>query len=70
MSKDDKKELDKAIKSIENEEEYQSAAEEQLLYITEILCAMSGKEYRSFTRYMRCERRARKHLENVSIEVE
>lgn len=70
MTKKEEKELDKAISAVEHDEEYESAAEEQLLYITETLCNMSSKEYRNFIRYMRCERRARKHLEGVSLDVD
>lgn len=66
MTKQEEKELDKAVQLLEDEElaeEYDQA----FLEMIERLCNMDDKDYRQFTRYMRCERRARKHLGSMSF---
>ncbi len=66
MTKQEEKELDKAVQLLENDElteEYDQA----FLEMIERLCDMDDKDYRRFTRYMRCERRARKHLGSMSF---
>lgn len=68
MTKKDEKELDKTIELLENDdlaEEYDQA----FLEMIERLCNMDSKDYRRFIRYMRCERRARKHLGSMSFNV-
>lgn len=66
MTKKDEKELDKTIELLENDdlaEEYDQA----FLEMIERLCNMDDKDYRQFIRYMRYERRARKHLGSMSF---
>lgn len=66
MTKQEEKELDKAVQLLEDDElaeEYDQA----FLEMIERLCNMNNKDYRQFTRYMRCERRARKHLGSMSF---
>lgn len=66
MTKQEEKELDKAVQLLEDDElneEYDQA----FLEMIERLCDMDDKDYRRFTRYMRCERRARKHLGSMSF---
>ena len=66
MTKKDEKELDKTIELLENDDladEY----DEKFLEMVERLCLMSDKDYRNFTRYMRCERRGRKHLAKMGF---
>ena len=66
MTKQEEKELDKAVQLLENDElaeEYDQA----FLEMVERLCDTDDKDYRQFTRYMRCERRARKHLGSMSF---
>ena len=66
MTKQEEKELDKAVQLLEDgelTEEYDQA----FLEMIERLCDMDDKDYRRFTRYMRCERRARKHLGSMSF---
>lgn len=66
MTKQEEKELDKAVQLLENDElaeEYDQA----FLEMVERLCNMDSKDYRRFIRYMRCERRARKHLGSMSF---
>lgn len=66
MTKKDEKELDKTIELLEDDdlaEEYDQA----FLEMVERLCNMDSKDYRRFIRYMRCERRARKHLGSMSF---
>ena len=66
MTKQEEKELDKAVQLLEDDdlaEEYDQA----FLEMVERLCNMDGKDYRRFIRYMRCERRARKHLGSMSF---
>lgn len=66
MTKQEEKELDKAVQLLEDDElaeEYDQA----FLEMVERLCNMNDKDYRQFTRYMRCERRARKHLGSMSF---
>lgn len=66
MTKQDEKELNKAVQLLENDElaeEYDQA----FLEMIERLCGMDNKDYRRFIRYMRCERRARKHLGSMSL---
>ena len=68
MTKNEKEELDAAIEQLEvsdNDEELDQR-EEELIAIVERLCEMNDKDYRKFIRYMRCERRARKHLGSMS----
>ena len=68
MTKNEKEELDAAIEQLEvsdNDEELDQR-EEELITIVERLCEMNAKDYRKFIRYMRCERRARKHLGGMS----
>ena len=68
MTKNEKEELDAAIEHLEvsdNDEELDQR-EEELIAIVERLCEMNDKDYRKFIRYMRCERRARKHLGSMS----
>lgn len=67
-TKEDKEELDAVIEQLEgdvSEEELQER-EEELIAIVERLCEMDDKDYRKFIHYMRCERRARKHLGSMS----
>lgn len=66
MTKQEEKELDKAVQLLENDDladEYDQA----FLEMVERLCNMDSKDYRRFIRYMRCERRARKHLGSMSF---
>lgn len=66
MTKQEEKELDKAAQLLEDDElaeEYDQA----FLEMIERLCNMDSKDYRRFIRYMRCERRARKHLGSMSF---
>lgn len=66
MTKQEEKELDKAVQLLEDDElaeEYDQA----FLEMVERLCNMDSKDYRRFIRYMRCERRARKHLGSMSF---
>lgn len=66
MTKQEEKELDKAVQLLEDDElaeEYDQA----FLEMVERLCNMGSKDYRRFIRYMRCERRARKHLGSMSF---
>lgn len=66
MTKQGEKELDKAVQLLEDDElaeEYDQA----FLEMVERLCNMDSKDYRRFIRYMRCERRARKHLGSMSF---
>jgi len=66
MTKQEEKELDKTVQLLEDDElneEYDQA----FLEMIERLCDMDDKDYRRFTRYMRCERRARKHLGSMSF---
>ena len=66
MTKQEEKELDKAVQLLEDDdlaEEYDQA----FLEMIERLCNMDSKDYRRFIRYMRCERRARKHLGSMSF---
>lgn len=66
MTKQEEKELDKAVHLLEDDElaeEYDQA----FLEMIERLCNMDSKDYRRFIRYMRCERRARKHLGSMSF---
>lgn len=66
MTKQEEKELDKAVQLLEDDElaeEYDQA----FLEMVERLCNMDSKDYRRFIRYMRCERRARKHLGRMSF---
>lgn len=68
MTKNEKEELDAAIEQLEvndNGEELDQR-EEELIAIVERLCEMNDRDYRKFIRYMRCERRARKHLGSMS----
>lgn len=66
MTKKDQEELDSTIEALETEIDDSDEREEELLCITERLCQMDDKDYRKFVRYMRCERRARKHLGSMS----
>ena len=66
MTKKDEKELDKAVELLEDDD-LAEEHEEELFYITERLCSMDSKDYRRFLRYMRNERRARKHLGSMSF---
>lgn len=66
MTKQEEKELDKAVQLLEDDDladEYDQA----FLEMVERLCNMDSKDYRRFIRYMRCERRARKHLGSMSF---
>ena len=66
MTKQEEKELDKAVQLLEDDElaeEYDQA----FLEMIERLCNMDSKDYRRFIRYMRCERRAREHLGSMSF---
>lgn len=66
MTKQEEKELDKAVQLLEDDElaeEYDQA----FLEMVERLCNMDSKDYRRSIRYMRCERRARKHLGSMSF---
>lgn len=66
MTKQEEKELGKAVQLLENDElaeEY----DQNFIEMIERLCAMDSKDYRQFLRYMRCERRARKHLGSMSF---
>ena len=67
MKKKDEKELDKTIELLENDDLAEQHDDDLICGITERLCEMSDKDYRKFTRYMRCERRARKHLGSMSF---
>lgn len=66
MTKKEEKELDKAVELLEDDK-LAEQHEEELFYITERLCSMDSKDYRHFLRYMRNERRARKHLGSMSF---
>ena len=66
MTKQEEKELDKAVQLLEDDDladEYDQA----FLEMVERLCNMDSKDYRRFIRYMRCARRARKHLGSMSF---
>lgn len=67
MTKQEKEaELNKAVELLENDD-LAEQHDEELYYITERLCEMQDKDYRRFLRYMRNERRARKHLGSMSF---
>ena len=66
MTKKDQDLLDSTIEELERTEDEDIAREDELIYMTERLCQMDSKDYRHFMRYMRCERRARKHLGSMS----
>lgn len=66
MTKKDQALLDSTIEALERTDEDEAERADDLIYITERLCAMSREDYKHFTRYMRWERRARKHLGSMS----
>jgi hypothetical protein len=66
MTKKDQEELDSTIEALETENDDSAEREEELSCIIERLCDMDDRDYRKFVRYMRCERRARKHLGSMS----
>lgn len=66
MTKKDQDLLDSTIEDLERSEEEDQDREDEMIYMTERLCAMSKSDYRHFIRYMRWERRARKHLGSMS----
>lgn len=67
MTKQEKEaELNKAVELLENDD-LAEQHDEELYYITERLCEMQDKDYRHFLRYMRNERKARKHLGSMSF---
>lgn len=67
MTKHEKEaELNKAVELLENDD-LAEQHDEELYYITERLCEMQDKDYRHFLRYMRNERKARKHLGSMSF---
>lgn len=66
MTKKDQDLLDTTIEQLERSDEENEAREDELIYMTERLCAMSKSDYKHFIRYMRWERRARKHLGSMS----
>ena len=67
MTKQEKEaELNKAVELLENDD-LAEHHDEELYYITERLCEMQDKDYRHFLRYMRNERKARKHLGSMSF---
>ena len=66
MTKNDKDELDAAIEQLESKDENFEQREEELVGIVNRLCEMDDKDYRKFIRYMRCERKAQKHLGSMS----
>lgn len=67
MTKQEKEaELNKAVELLENDD-LAEQHDEELYYITERLCEMQDKDYKHFLRYMRNERKARKHLGSMSF---
>lgn len=68
MTKQEQDLLDSTIEELERTTDEEVSREDELIYMTERLCAMSKSDYRHFLRYMRYERRARKHLGDMSLE--
>ena len=66
MTKQEEKKLDKAVQLLENDD-LAEKHDEEFDAMVERLCDMDDRDYRKFTRYMRCERRARKHLGSMSF---
>jgi len=66
MTKQEEAELNKTVELLEDDD-LAEQHDEELYYITERLCDMRDKDYRRFLRYMRNERRARKHLGSMSF---
>ena len=66
MTKNEKDELNAAIEQLEGPDDSEER-EEELIAVIERLCEMGDGDYRRFIRYMRCERRARKHLGSMSF---
>lgn len=68
MTKNDEAELAKAINDVEHsdDDEYSTQRAEEIDWVIERLCDMDDKDYRKFIRSMHYERKARKHLGNLS----
>lgn len=66
MTKGEKEELNAAIEQLEKPTEDDAEREEELIAIVNRLCEMDDKDYRKFILYMRYERKAQKHLSNMS----
>jgi hypothetical protein len=66
MTKGEKEELNATIEQLEKPTEDDAEREEELIAIVNRLCEMDDKDYRKFILYMRYERKAQKHLSNMS----
>lgn len=66
MTKNEKNELDSTIEQLEARDEDFEQREAELVNIVNRLCEMDDKDYRKFIRYMYFERKAQKHLGNMS----
>lgn len=66
MTKGESEELNAAIEQLERADSDDPEREEELAAIVNRLCEMDDRDYRKFIRYMRCERRAQKHLGSMS----
>ena len=66
MTKKDQDLLDSTIESLEMSDEEVAQREDELIYMTERLCEMSKTDFRKYMLYIRFERKARKHLGDMS----